>query len=77
MSVSDVLNEGKFTCSQLDILKFFSTNPTDEEVDNIRQFFIEYYAEKALDEVEVAIAEKGYSQSDVESWSKEHQLRSS
>ncbi len=72
MEVSDILNQGKFTRSQLELLKFFSTNPTDEEVENIRQFFIEYYAEKILDEVDAAIKVKGYSQSDVEGWAKEH-----
>ena len=67
MSTSDILNQGKFTRS-----KFFSTNPTDAEVENIRQFFVEYYAEKALDAVDAAIKVKEYSKSDIEAWSKEH-----
>ncbi len=66
------LIKGRFTPTQLELLKFFATEPTQDEVESIRRFFVEYYAEKALDVVEKAIEKKGYSMAEINSWSKEH-----
>ena len=72
MEKSDLLYQGRFTPAQLELLKFFATNPSEKEVDTVRQFFVEYYAERALDAVDRAIEERQYTDEEVESWSKEH-----
>ena len=72
MEKSDLLYQGRFTPAQLELLKFFATNPSEKEVDTVRQFFVEYYAERALDAVDRAIEERQYTDAEVESWSKEH-----
>lgn len=72
MQASDILINGKFSKAQLELLKLFATEPSQEELETLRQFFVQYLAEKALNSVEEAIAEKGYTQEEINAWSKEH-----
>lgn len=72
MEKSDLLYQGRFTPAQLELLKFFATNPSEKEVDTVRQFFVEYYAERALDAVDRAIEERQYTDEEVDSWSRKH-----
>ena len=72
MQASDILINGKFSKAQLELLKLFATEPSNEELKMLRQFFIQYLAEKALNSVDEAIAKKGYTQDEINAWSKEH-----
>ena len=61
MTAADLLHQGRFTPAQLELLKFFATQPSEAEVEMLRRFFAEYYAERALDAVDRAIEERGYT----------------
>ena len=69
---NNILVEGRFTKTQLELLKFFATNPTEQELEDIRRFFIQYLAEKALKSVDKAVKSKGYDMEEINAWSKEH-----
>ena len=72
MTASDLLHQGRFTPAQLELLKFFATQPSETEVETLRRFFVEYYAERALDAVDRAIEERGYTLEEINGWQQEH-----
>ena len=58
--------------TQLEILKLFSDDQSEEELQEIRSLLIAYLAGKVTFEADKAFAEKGYSNAIFEQWKREH-----
>ena len=58
--------------TQLEILKMFSNDQTEEELQEIRSLLIAYLANKVTFEADKAFDEKGYTEDVFENWKKEH-----
>jgi hypothetical protein len=58
---------------QLHFIQFFlDRNISDEETNKIKQIISQYYFEKAENELEKVIAEKGLTMQDIENLGNEH-----
>lgn len=58
--------------TQLEILKLFRNDQSEEELQEIRSLLIAYLAAKATSEADKAFDEKGYTDTIFEEWKKEH-----
>ena len=58
--------------AQLEILKLFCENQSDEELHEIKQVLSEYLANKLMKEIEKESIEKGYTPEIIDSWKDEH-----
>ncbi len=58
--------------AQLEILKLFRENQSEEELYEIKQLLSEYLANKLMKEVEKESLEKGYTPEIVDGWKDEH-----
>ena len=57
---------------QLEILKMFRNNQSEEELQEIKSLLINYLSNKAVAEADKAFVEKGYTPEVFESWKNEH-----
>jgi ribosome biogenesis protein Tsr3 len=57
---------------QLEILKMFRNNQSEEELQEIKSLLINYLSNKAVAEADKAFVEKGYTPEVFESWENEH-----
>lgn len=57
---------------QLEILKMFRNNQSEEELQEIKSLLINYLSNKAVAEADNAFVEKGYTPEVFESWKNEH-----
>lgn len=58
--------------AQLEILKLFHENQSDEELHEIKQVLSEYLVNKLMKEIEKESIEKGYTPEVIDSWKDEH-----
>jgi hypothetical protein len=58
--------------TQLEILKLFRNDQSEEELEEIRSLLIAYLANKVTFEADKAFEQKGYSDAVFEQWKKEH-----
>lgn len=58
--------------TQLEILKLFSNNQSEEELQEIKSLLTTYIAAKVTFEADKAFDEKGYAIGIFENWEKEH-----
>jgi hypothetical protein len=58
--------------TQLEILKLFREDQTEEELQEIRSLLIAYLAGKVTFEADKAFKEKGYTDAVFEQWKQEH-----
>ena len=58
--------------TQLEILKLFRNDQTEEELQEIRSLLIAYLAAKVTAEADKAFNEKGYTAAIFEKWKQEH-----
>ncbi len=58
--------------AQLEIIKMFHENQTDEELYEIKQVLSEYLAKKLMKEIEAESIEKGYTPEIIDGWKDEH-----
>ena len=58
--------------TQLEILKLFRNEQSEEELQEIKSLLIAYLAAKVTIEADKAFNEKGYANSVFEEWEKEH-----
>lgn len=65
-------NGTKFTPLQLELLRMFSRNPTEQELTDIKNLIACYYADKASDEMDRLWEERGYTDETMQEWAKEH-----
>jgi hypothetical protein len=62
----------KLSNLQLELLKIFSRNISDEQLLEIRGILSRYFADKASDEFEKLAEEKGWTAETFRKWSQEH-----
>jgi len=58
--------------TQLEILKLFSSDQSEEDLKEIKSLLVAYLAEKVIREADKSFKEKGYSNVVFEEWKKEH-----
>ncbi len=63
---------GALNNAQLEILKLFKYEKTDEELAELKQVLVDYLFNKAIAEADKVHLEKGYTTQDVEQWKDEH-----
>ncbi|HYV94691.1 MAG TPA: hypothetical protein VE978_23150 [Chitinophagales bacterium] len=61
----------KLSNLQLELLKLFSRNISEEELLDIRRMLARYFMERAVDSADKIWDERGYSQELMEKWLKE------
>lgn len=62
----------KLTNLQLELLKVFSFNISDEQVKEIRAILVAYFAEKVTGEMDALFEEKGWGKEKIQEWAQEH-----
>lgn len=65
-------NATKFTPMQLELLRIFARNPSEQELQDLKDLITKYYAGKLRDEVDKIQTEKGTSAKTVEEWAHMH-----
>ena len=58
----------KLSSLQLELLKVYSFNPTEEELLEIKSYLGKLFAKKLVKNVEEASSKKGITESDLENW---------
>ena len=58
----------KLSSLQLELLKIYSFNPTQEELEQIKIILAKFFANKLTDNVQKAIEKKNISNEDLENW---------
>jgi hypothetical protein len=58
--------------AQLEILKLFSHEQSEEDLKEIKSLLVTYLADKVTREADKAFDEKGYTSAIFEQWKKEH-----
>lgn len=58
----------KLSPLQLELLKVYSFNPTEEELLEIKSYLAKFFAKRLVKNVEKATMKKGITESDLESW---------
>ncbi len=56
---------------QLELLKLFSTDMSDEDLDELKSVITQFYAKKAMDLADKIWDERGLTQDDMEKWIRE------
>lgn len=62
----------KFSNLQLELLKLYAHNVSDSELRDIKKMLAEYFARKADEEMDKLWEEKGWDESTIKKWKKEH-----
>lgn len=58
----------KLSTLQLELLRVYSYNPSEEDLLEIKEMLAKYFADKLIANVNTAIKEKNISDADLESW---------
>lgn len=58
----------KLTPMQLELLKLFAHNPSEDELRDIKRLIAAYYAMKASDGMDKLWEERGYTEETVKEW---------
>jgi len=58
----------KLSTLQLELLKVYSFNPSEEDLLEIKEMLAKYFADKLVANVNTAIKEKNITDKDLESW---------
>ncbi|MDX2246247.1 MAG: hypothetical protein SF052_05705 [Bacteroidia bacterium] len=61
-------NITKLSSLQLELLRIYSFNPTEEELSEIKKFLGKFFARRLSKSVEEAVTAKGIQESDLETW---------
>jgi len=57
---------------QLELLKIYSSNISEEQLLEIKSLLAKYFADKVSNGIDKLFDEKGWGQEKIEEWSKEH-----
>jgi hypothetical protein len=57
---------------QLELLKIYSTNISDEQIQEIKELLAQYFAQKATEAMDKVWEEKNLTQQDMINWTNEH-----
>lgn len=60
--------DNPLTNLQLELLKLYSLNVTDEQILDIRRLIAKYFADKAADEMDRLWEERGWTKETMEEW---------
>ena len=71
-----ISNSNKLTNLQLELLKYFSYNLSEEQLVEIKELLSKYFAEKATREMDKVWDDQGLTNDTMDEWLSEH-LRSS
>ncbi len=63
--------ESKLSPLQLELLKVFSFNPTEEELLEVKDMLARFFAYRFTEKVAQAAAEQGISDTDLDNWLEE------
>ncbi len=63
---------GKLSNLQLELLKVFSFDISEDQIKEIKALLAAYFAEKVTTEMDALFEEKGWGEEKIEEWSKEH-----
>ena len=72
MEVKEIIPTGKFSNAQLELLKLFSADVSEEHWEAIRDYAKKYFAAKATEEMNKLFEENGWGDEKIEEWSKAH-----
>ncbi len=61
----------KLSNLQLELLKIFSFNVSEEQLDDIKKMLSQYFAEKASDEMDKLWEERGWNNDTMDKWLEE------
>lgn len=61
-------NTAKLSSLQLELLKVYSFNPSEEELLEISTYLGNFFAKKLAKNVEEAVKRKGITEADLENW---------
>lgn len=64
--------EAALNATQLEILKLFSTNQSEEELQDIKSLLLTYLSDKVVREADKVADAKNYTQETYEKWKNEH-----
>jgi hypothetical protein len=67
-----MLQTQDLTNIQLELLKLFSTNISDEETADIKRLIVQYYKAKLDREMDILWEERGYTDDTATQWLEEH-----
>lgn len=62
----------KLTNLQLEILEVFKYDLSEEQIKEIRNLLVEYFAEKVTSGIDKLFEENNWGEEKIEEWSKEH-----
>jgi len=63
----------KLTPLQLELLKIYSFNPTEEELRGLKDLLAQFFAERFTEKVARAAKEKNITDEDLDSWLEENE----
>lgn len=58
----------KLSPLQLELLKIYSFQPSQEDLLAVKQMLANYFSDKLISKIEKAVEEKGISEEDLEKW---------
>ena len=53
---------------QMELLKMYAFNPSEEDLLNVKKMLANYFADKLTTKIDKAIEEKGITEQDLETW---------
>jgi hypothetical protein len=62
----------RLTNLQLELLKIFSFEVSEEQLKEIKQLLVDYFAQKVTSDMDQLFEEQNWGQEKIEEWSKEH-----
>jgi len=62
----------KLNNTQLEILKIFSVDLSNEQLGEIKTLLVKYFAEKVTTEMDVLFEKNNWGEEQIDKWSKEH-----
>ena len=62
----------KLSNAQLELLKVFSVDLSEEQLKEIKDLLVKYFADKVTNEMDKLFQKNGWGEEQIESWSKEH-----
>ncbi len=64
----EIQASSKFSALQLELLKVYSFNPTEEELKQIKEILAKFFAKRFTDRVAQAAMQKGITDNDLDQW---------
>jgi len=72
MTTEDIIPTGKFTQTQLELLRMFAKQYPEKVWVEVRDLLSKYFMEKASEEMDNLFEQKGWNEDKINEWAKEH-----